>query len=1016
MSRQSFKLLFSKTDTEQLSPILEALKKKGASMSEGKADRGDFLLAALSENFFADEDLCDALLEAVARGSENVLLLQLDQAPMPEAVHTAIFARNVISVQGRDPDLIAERVLAALPGKKNRLPLLFGAGGAILLVLAFFLFFRDVPGGEPEETGPEAAQEAVYPLPGGITEEDLAKIRCVVIEGGHFLSYGTEEKDPENGWQDILYRTAGEEEEDEGASQWYWNEDGSDLTEADYDLRFLSMLPNLEALCMVRAGMTDAPDLSALPGLTYVSLLDCPIGDLTWLAASPASEVRLRLDTSYDPLTRADSLLRADLTLTGGENDLSAFSPASLKELTLHCEGPGTGGSLSCLSACKKLESIRLYGGAVSDLSFAEGLSDLRSLELSDLPALSDISVLEKGSMLKDLSVRNCPSLEDLSPIHACAGLERISLLPDFDEPVRDISFLEGLQSLNRISLPSLDVPDLDFLKDLSQNSSYLLDLNVGGRVGDWSGLGAFRRIDSLEIDPDDPDVFPQIGPFLADKELHRLVLLNLDQPDLSLIRPFPVELELENCSLTDLSFMPAEWECPDYFTPRLTLNRCRSLTSLSGLEKQTAIGRGKGCLEIENCFFLSDWEALSGMDLETLCITGSFSLPSFASFHAGEVILDTVDGVSDLAFLDGYDASSSCSFKLVGLEGLNNLKALERFHGTYLAVEPPLADQGRDLVNAGNFKELRVEYPRGGWELDNSDLSLTSMEDLETMPDAMLRRVRSLGLACADFFDSGQNDIWEDDDDLLIHNYDTDDTRPAGGEGFLKDLTAFEKLTGLKHLCLWQQPLESLDGIQNFQDLDSVSLGRCPLKDISSLFALQSLRYISLVDCSAESIQGIQNLDGICSLDLAGTDITDLSPLAGCDFDSSLEEGGFELSLLGIRIDDLSPLSAVPVYKSLHLADVDASALVPCLDSCTVLSLQADNCFTGKDADALFSDFAEAHPELEELELFWNQDLTDLSPLLQMENLERVRIGDGMEEARKSLEGKEYSFTLEDD
>ena len=77
MSRQSFKLLFSKTDTEQLSPILEALKKKGASMSEGKADRGDFLLAALSENFFADEDLCDALLEAVARGSENVLLLQL---------------------------------------------------------------------------------------------------------------------------------------------------------------------------------------------------------------------------------------------------------------------------------------------------------------------------------------------------------------------------------------------------------------------------------------------------------------------------------------------------------------------------------------------------------------------------------------------------------------------------------------------------------------------------------------------------------------------------------------------------------------------------------------------------------------------------------------------------------------------------------------------------------------------------------------------------------------------------
>ena len=1012
MSKRSIKLLRSKADTDQLAPVLEALQRKGASLSEEKAGKGDFLLAVLSESLYADRALCDTLLEAVGQGSENVLLLQLDQAPVPEEIKTAIFARNVISVPGRDPDLIAERVLSALPRKKKPLPLFLLAGGALLLLLAFFLFLRKAP--VPEEETAEAPQEVVYPLPGGITEEDLAKIRCVVIEGGHFVSYEAKDRDTESGWQEILFRTASEEDEDQGPRRWYWNEDGSELTEAAYDLRFLSLLPNLEALCMVRAGIEEAPDLSALTELQYISLLDCPAFDLAWLAASPAEEVRLRLDTSYDALTKSPFLRRAELTLTGPENDLTAFSPATLEDLVLHCEDPGTGGDLSCLSACRKLKSLSLYGAALADLSFAGPLSELGRLELWDLPALSDISVLEGAGSLKSLSVHNCPSLEDLTPIGACTALEEISLLPDFDELIEDISFLEGLQHLNRIDLPQLDVPDLAFLRALGQDQSYLLELQLGGRVGDWSGLEAFHRIDFLRLGTADPGAFPLIAPYLAEKEIQHLVLQNFDQPDLSKVQPLPTELVLENCSLPDLSSLPETWDCPDYFTPRLILRDCRSLTSLKGLEKQTAIGRGKGALEVEACYYLTDWEALSGMDLESLQITGSFSLPSFASFHTEELILDTVEGVSDLSFLDEYDASSPCSFKLLGLEGLEDLRPLERFHGTYLSVEPYLADQGRDLVNAGNFRELRVEYPQGGWELDNSDLFLTSMEDLETLPDAMLRRIHALGLADGEFFSPLQSDIRDEDDALLIHDFETDTERPAQGQGFLKDLTPFEKLTGLETLSLYGQPLESLEGLGQFGNLQELSLGFCPVEDISSLFALQSLRSLSLMDIPCTSIQGLPNLDGLCRLSLIGTGVTDLSPLADCDFEAAMEEGGLELTLIGDRFEDFAPLSAVPAYQRLHLADADASAFLPCLEGCQVLIFHADNCFRGPEANALLADFAGAHPELEELALSWNQNLTDLSPLLDMKNLRRVRLGDGMEEAAGSLEGKEYPFQLE--
>ena len=82
-----------------------------------------------------------------------MLPLQLDKAAIPDDIKNAIYARNIISVGGRGADLVADRIIDALPAKKSRLPIAFIAGGAALLTGRDRL---SAPGGsDGRGTGPD---------------------------------------------------------------------------------------------------------------------------------------------------------------------------------------------------------------------------------------------------------------------------------------------------------------------------------------------------------------------------------------------------------------------------------------------------------------------------------------------------------------------------------------------------------------------------------------------------------------------------------------------------------------------------------------------------------------------------------------------------------------------------------------------------------------------------------------------------------------------------------------------
>ena len=188
---------------------------------------------------------------------------------------------------------------------------------------------------------------------------------------------------------------------------------------------------------------------------------------------------------------------------------------------------------------------------------------------------------------------------------------------------------------------------------------------------------------------------------------------------------------------------------------------------------------------------------------------------------------------------------------------------------------------------------------------------------------------------------------------------------------------------------------------------------------DISPVFALQNLHSLWLNGNNIESILGVQNLTQLCRLDISDTGVSDLSPLAEVDYSTAVEEnGGFEFAVSGHHIEDFSPLSAVPAFSRLAMGNTDPALYISNLEGREIRIFQADGGFsresTAGDVNALFAEFVGNHPELAELDIPWNEELTDLTPLLELESLQKVRISANMEEARESLEGKEYAFQLE--
>ena len=806
---------------------------------------------------------------------------------------------------------------------------------------------------------PTAVPTPTPPLPDNadITLEQLERVFELIIVGDSFNFYTGDEEwmqgsgNARVGVEHVAYRGF-----ENGEPRWYSTEDGREFGLYDWgDLAFLPYMKNLTLLTLVNVQGT-LPDLSGLKNLGCVEVLDCAIDDVSGVKDNRLEAFSYSgpaIDLS--PLNESSRLGNVSLRIYGGGHfDLSAFGPGSLRSLTVDAMGftgtvdlsglknavdlvdvrlndlPVTDldclseagnlqylwlddlrltslhgledhaklntlsidncfslSDLSALNSCTYLKTLAFQDCPISDLSFLTGTTYLFQLEAQNMPSLHSLHGLEEHKSLQQVEIHNLHGLNDISALASCTGLTRLLMHEVF--ALRDIRPVVELPQLRSLEIYGSEIRDVDFLWDIRNKDNFSFGI---AEVEDWKGLQAIENYQYLNVTDRNGSALP----FIQNATVKRLEIYNRngggnqsEGMDLALLPHVTQEMWL-HCvtTLEGLDQPDVQW---------LQVDNCPYLSSLDGLEGVPKLKY----LNVINCSRLTDWTALNGRKLEELGLEALFTLPDFGKIDVQQVGLTTIYDLRDLSCFDEYQPSRPYRISLMDMDGITDLSPLYRLHGSKLWVPAHLMEQAQVMVDSGLLDEYEVTYPEGWWEPIEPHIELMNLEEIDTLPSALLSRVTRLNLAGDQVLPNEGawvEEDWRDDPPALFVRYDGIEERFPVEPGTLTSFEGLTKLTGLVDMNLFSQPqLTSLEGIEALGDLRYLKINQCPaLTDASAAFTLQSLEELRLRFTGISSLQGIQNLYALKQLDVNDSPIEDLSPIGAL---SNLEEVNFQLPMM---------------------------------------------------------------------------------------------------------------------
>ena len=239
-------------------------------------------------------------------------------------------------------------------------------------------------------------------------------------------------------------------------------------------------------------GATDPIPQTDLAGLTYLTVFDAGISNLTGLEqATGLTTLWLGFNEISDISVLSGLTNLMDLALDGNEiSDISALS--GLTNLTSLGLSSNRISNISALSGLTNLTSLWLQRNRISDISALSGLTNLTLLSLFS-NRISDISALSGLTNLMDLGISN----NEISDISVLSGLTNLTLLSLFSNRISDISVLSGLTNLTELYLSSNEISDISALSDLTNLTELYLSSN---EISDISALSDLTNLTELYL------------------------------------------------------------------------------------------------------------------------------------------------------------------------------------------------------------------------------------------------------------------------------------------------------------------------------------------------------------------------------------------------------------------------------------------------------------------------------------------------------------------------------------
>ena len=154
-----------------------------------------------------------------------------------------------------------------------------------------------------------------------------------------------------------------------------------------------------------------------------------------------------------------------------------------------------TASELSDLRHMLYLEELTISGQEITDLSFLEGMTRLKRLDLSGCAIHADLSVLSTLPALEELSMQGC-SISSLAFLEGAPALKNLNLRAN---AIGNLSPLASIPTLQRLDLADNAVADLKPLSGLTELTHLDLSENV---LTDMTPIGTCLKL--LELDVSD--------------------------------------------------------------------------------------------------------------------------------------------------------------------------------------------------------------------------------------------------------------------------------------------------------------------------------------------------------------------------------------------------------------------------------------------------------------------------------------------------------------------------------
>lgn len=998
--------LYMAADQAGVVPILQELDAKGLNLSyrpdrrasKSVVRRACAVLAFLSAKSVADARLEDALLLAKA-SNVPLVCVNLDRTPLNDSINRLLYASNIIFADRYPtPALLAERIMTAesllnptltkaqtSAAKRAALLLLAGALAIVVVAAGLIIWQRiDAAAKAQQQTAEEPADIAGL-LSSGMTEEDLLNIRTLAIVGDMLINASGQ--DYYRDWGETVKQMQIDEKT-------VWSMEGKEIPRGTAsDISLIGRMSNLEDLILVNQSVTDLSPLQSLTKLQYVEINDCPVDSVEALSGMTSLQELVLNQTnvsSLAPLQSCTSLRHFNGSISQCRS-LEGLGLPNLTEIRLSEASQLT--DLDPLSACGKLSAVTIYDAAqLSDISGLAGCAKLKELLFQNAPLLRSGSALSGLTTLEQVEIYRC-GISDLSWLKQSRGLKMLSIE---EAPVRDLSWTSGMNQLRFVQTHGTNLHNLNFLKDLGVKT---MELHFSGDINDYSGLAAIPNYSMMHLNPKDGNLAAAL-PYIVNSSFSTLWLYDCYGIDFSTLPQHINNLWITSGTLTNLEGI----SCFETLNT-ITLEGMNRLTSLAGLADCKSLTQ----VTIRSCARLTDYEDLYQKsfalielaDLPTAPDLSRLQIPEF-----GRLTFDDMTSIADISPLAACKTHIN-TLELRNMDTVADLSALENMQVVELVVPPQLMDQAIQLYDDGYILDYRIEYPQDElWQEDEQNFVLLSLDELDTLPDTLLSRVSDLQVIGDQVRDTDSQD-WRGDWDknnlyFSIVDRKTGESSPVGA-GVIDQIDRLGKLKNLQSLRLYDQPLTNLQGIQAFSDLTWLEVQKCPLTDASAAFTLTQLEGVSLFLTEVTSIQGIQNLTKLKRIDLNRTLVTDLSPLKECNFDYAAEDGGLSMDISYNTCEEFSALASIPAFSDLSVSGHDAALWLSYLAGKHIGMLSANNCSLTNDQIAVIAEI----PQLTTLGIGWNEQITDLSPLLDCKTLEEVYLSRSDTEALASIEGR---------